>query len=106
MSVHCRIADLIPSHGEGQLMTRSVHSDAPVLCVPRLSVYPCISLGTADQIDPAKFYNELLFRLVRFFSVIIGLGEARLLCFSHRVILGCIFGVLRVTVQPITVFFH
>jgi hypothetical protein len=56
-----------------------------------------MSLGAADQIDPEKFHDELLFRLVRFFSVVIGLGDARLLCFSHRVILGCISGVLRVT---------
>lgn len=29
MSVHRRIADLIPGHGEGQLMTRSGHSGRP-----------------------------------------------------------------------------
>jgi hypothetical protein len=27
MSVHRRIADLIPSHGEGQLMTQSVNRE-------------------------------------------------------------------------------
>ena len=65
-----------------------------------------MSLGSADQIDPSKFHDELLFRLVRVFSVVVGLGDARLLCVVHRVILGRISGVLRAAAQRIAVFFH
>ncbi len=106
MSRFGRKADSDLKGAEGRSLTQSVHSDGPALCVPRLSECPCVSLGSADQIDPSKFHDELLFRLVRFFSVVIGLGDARLLCFAHRVILGCISGVLRVAVQRIAVFYH
>ena len=47
MSVHRRIADLIPSHGEGQLMTRSGHIP-PIKAGLLLAIVCAIIVGLHD----------------------------------------------------------